>query len=511
MRIKNVLQYLEITAARLGDKPAFSAGVGLETLSFSELLRVARCTGSALLEQGARGERVAILAERAPHTVAAMLGVWYAGGISVVLDDSMPVARMQEMVQQSRAALVIADEKNTVRARELGVAVCELPALLAHGENEKALLAVRRMQIDTDPLYVVYTSGSTGRPKGVVACHRSVIDYAQALTQALEIRESDVFGCQAPLFYDASLKEILSTLVCGATTYLIPRRCFAFPPLLLDYLQEQRINIVCWVASALMQISSLGALEARPPLTLQKVVFGGEVFPREHYDRWRAALPQAQFYQLYGPSEATGMSCVWRADRALEQGEKIPIGAPLDNTDAMLIASDRTRILPLPGEESAQGELYLRGSCVTLGYDAEPQATAAAYVQHPLHDAYPEIVYRTGDLARYNAHGELVFLSRCDAQIKHMGHRIELGEIESSAAGLPEVREACCLYDAEKREIVLFYVGDAAREKLLATLKARLPSYMLPGKIVKLDAFSYLPNGKKDRRALLALAMDGTL
>jgi non-ribosomal peptide synthetase component F len=254
-----------------------------------------------------------------------------------------------------------------------------------------------------------------------------------------------------------------------------------------------------------LQISSLGALEAHPPTTLRTVVFGSEVFPKEHYERWRAALPQATFYQLYGPTEATGMSCVWRADRALAAGERIPIGAPLDNTDVILLSDQGIRILPVPGQMSEQGEIYLRGSCVTLGYDHAPEETAKAFVQNPLHTAYPEIVYKTGDLACYNAHGELEFLGRRDAQIKRMGHRVELGDIEEAALRQDGVQQCCCVYLSDTQQIVLFYTGQISEQDLLRVMQSQLPRYMLPGRVIGLTSIPLTQNGKKDRRALIAL------
>lgn len=506
MRIKNILQYLENTAARLEDKIAFSSGIGEETLTFSSLLEYARAIGSALLSRGLRGARIALWMDRRPAALAAMFGIWYAGACSIVLDSAMPRSRMTDMLQRSQAALIVADADHLVDAAALEIPTVTYDEIVQSEEDTAALMAVRAAQIDTDPLYMVFTSGSTGTPKGVVACHRSVIDYAEALLPAIGVQEDDVLGCQSPLYFDAPLKEILSTIVRGATTYLIPRRCFSFPMLLLDYLEKQRVTVVCWVVSAFLQISALGALEKYPPRTLRIVVFGSEVFPRDHYDRWRRALPEATFYQLYGPTEATGMSCIWRADRSLEIGEKIPIGAALDNTDAMLISEHGARIAPLVGRESDEGELYLRGTCVTLGYDHAPAETAAAFVQNPLQTAYPEIVYKTGDLARYNAYGELIFLGRRDAQIKRMGHRVELGEIEEVAMRTDGVTDACCIYLSDTQELLLYYAGTAQETFLAEVLQSRLPRYMLPTRVVRLNAIPHTQNGKKDRHALRMLS-----
>ncbi len=502
MRIKNVLQYLERTAARLPKKVAFCGDKTQEPLTFETLLLRAKQIGSKLCHGGlcGRGFRVAILCERGPGAVAAMLGVTYAGAMYLPLDADMPQKRLADLLANSQVDAILCDQKNAAVAKSFDLPAVLTEQCLSSDMDEGVLSAIRARQIDTDPLYMVFTSGSTGRPKGVVACHRSVIDYGEALTEALAIDETTVFGCQSPLYFDAPLKEILGTLMCGATTVFVPRRLFSFPVPLLNFLKEQSVNTICWVSSALSTVAALGALEVERP-HLARVVFGSEVLPNAHYEAWRKALPTATFYQLYGPTEATGMSCLWRADRALLPDERIPIGAPLDNTDLLLIGEDGRQILPAMGHESKIGEMYLRGTCVTMGYDGDVDATAAAFVQHPLHHDYPETVYRTGDLARYNRYGELVFIGRRDGQLKRMGHRIEPGEVEAAALRSVGVTRAICLA-GEQHDLLLFYTGDGTEASLMARLTEQLPRYYLPDRVIRMETFPLTDNGKIDRRAL---------
>ena len=330
-----------------------------------------------------------------------------------------------------------------------------------------------------------------------------VIDYTETLCRAVGFDRDTVFGNQTPLYFDAPLKEIMPTIKYGATAYLIPKQLFMFPVKLCDYLNEHKINTVCWVVSALTMISSLGVLEKNPPKYLRTVCFGSEVFPKVQYQLWRDALPDAKFFNLYGPTEATGMSCYWAAERELEADEPIPIGRPFDNTRIMLINEKGQR-----AEVGEVGEIYISGTCVTLGYYHNPEKTAEAFVQNPLQSAYPEIVYRTGDLGRYNDHMELVFVSRKDSQIKHMGHRIELGEIEAAAATVESVGRVCCVYPAEQKKIVMYYVGDIEPAKLGKELRLLLPRYMLPAAVHQLDTMPLTDNGQLNRRLLLQMASE---
>ncbi len=505
--LTNILQYLETTVAEVPDKVAFSTGT--EGLTFSELHTHARTVGAYLLAHGHRGEPVAVLMDKHPHAIAAFFGIIYAGGFYAALDSEMPPARMGLILETLKPRLLIFDEKNRKTAEKLmseGIFAGETLAwsdlCAAEGRSpstadEDALADVRLHQIDTDPIYVVFTSGSTGVPKGVAACHRSVIDYTESLCEAIGFSRETVFANQTPLYFDAPLKEIMPTVKFGATAYLVPKMLFMFPVKLCDYLNEHRINTVCWVVSALTMISSLGALEKNPPRYLTTVCFGSEVFPRKQYDLWRAALPQARFFNLYGPTEATGMSCFWPA-RDLSPDEPIPVGRPFRNTDLMLLSDEGRRVT----EPNTEGEICLRGTCVTLGYYNNPEKTAEAFVQNPLNPYYPELIYRTGDIGRFNELGELVFVSRRDAQIKHMGHRIELGEVEAAAAATDGVRAACCVYDAPGKRIALFYVGDVTPTGLAAALKVALPRYMLPAICEQLPALPLTPNGKADRKGL---------
>ena len=278
----------------------------------------------------------------------------------------------------------------------------------------------------------------------------------------------------------------------------MPKPLFMFPVRLVEFLNEHQVNTICWVVSALTMISSFGTFDTVKPEYLHTIAFGSEVFPIRQYHIWKEAVPGGQFYNLYGPTEATGMSCYYKVDREFAPDDVMPIGRPFKNTEILLLGEDG-------GQAREQGEILIRGTAVTFGYYNNKEKTDEAFIQNPFNPYYTDIVYRTGDIGRYNERGELVFVSRKDYQIKHMGHRIELGEIEVHANRIEEVRMSACIYDEENSKIILFYMGDVTAAAVMGQLKEKLPRYMLPNRIEPIDQMPFTANGKINRMALKEL------
>ena len=496
----NILEYLERTVVRCPDKIAFAnEQMGL---TFSQVYNQARSIGTRLNKEGYYRQPIVVFMRKHPTTLAAFFGAIYAGCYYVPLDDEMPRHRIELIFQTLGSSALICDETTEAIASELNYQgrIFRYDEL-AESEADDAVLAdIRDKQLDIDPIYIVFTSGSTGVPKGVVACHRSVIDYVEHLCEVLKFDENSVFGNQTPLYFDAYLKEVIPTLKYGAKTVLIPKQLFMFPIKLVEFLNEHKINTLCWVVSALTMISSFRTFETVKPEYLRTIAFASEVFPIKQFKLWRAALPQARFINLYGPTETTGICCYYEVDREFSEDETLPVGRPFKNTQIILL--DENNQVPPVGQ---QGEICVRGTRLTLGYYCNPEKTSEAFVQNPLNNLYPELIYRTGDLGRWNERGELEFAGRKDYQIKHMGHRIELGEIEVIVNMHPQVRSACCIFDNEKKKIVLFYTGDITVAELTAYIKGKLPRYMIPNVTKQLEALPLTPNGKIDRNGLKSL------
>lgn len=494
--IRNVLEYLEQTAARLPEKTAFSAGE--DRLSFRELMQAAKAIGTALLPFGK--SPVAVMTQKTPLSLAGFFGVVYSGNFYTPIDVTMPKERMQSILETLQPKVLLIDEKSRKTAAGLGFQgeILLLEEIVTTEIDEARLRQIRRSAIDTDPLYALFTSGSTGTPKGVIISHQSVVNLTEWYTEAFDITEQEIIGNQAPFYFDSSVKDIYAVLKTGAQLEIIPKMLFSFPKKLLEYLEEKQINYIDWVPSALSIVANTGALEGCRPSALKKIMFCGEAMPTKQFNLWREKYPDALFANIYGPTETTVDCTYYIVDREFADDEPIPIGYGCRNTDVFILNGDR---LAAAGES---GELCVRGRCLALGYYNNPEKTAEAFIQNPLNPHYPEKIYKTGDIAKYNERGEIIFLARKDHQIKHMGHRIELGEIETAVNAIEGIDSGICLYDTESQRILLFYCGgeEITQAYILKKLRDKVPKYMFPNVMLKLEKMPQTLNGKIDRLTL---------
>jgi len=495
----NVTYWLDETAERFPDKTAYADEK--KEITFGELRERAWDIACELAQRGLFKKPVAIFLEKGVDVLVSFMGAAYSCNFYSPIDVDMPGSRVNKILEVLDPAVVITTEslKEVFSAYDYRGSFLLLEEVTAaRGQDdgrEEKLEAARRRGIDTDLLYVLFTSGSTGVPKGVTINHRAVIDYIDWVTETFGITEKDSFGNQAPFYFDNSILDIYSALKTGATTYIIPKTLFAQPVPLLEYLKEKGINTIFWVPSALIVVAKLKAFRnVDLSDTLQRVLFCGEVMPNKQLNVWRKFLPNVQYANLYGPTEITDACTYYIVDREFSDEEPLPIGFPMPNTD-ILVLNEKDELVT--GEEP--GELCVRGTSLSMGYYKNPEKTREAFVQNPLNRAVPELIYRTGDIVKYNERGEIIYLSRKDFQIKHMGHRIELGEIETAVSSLEEISLCCCLYDEERKKIVLFIEETLEKAYINERISRLVPDYMLPDKVITVEKMPINANGKIDR------------
>ncbi len=491
----NVTYWLDESADRLADKVAFADE--RKEITFGQLKTQAMALATQTLKMGLFKKPVVIYLEKGVDVLVSFMGAAYSCNFYSPIDIDMPASRVNKILEVLNPSLVIttAGLKETFESYEYEGDYLIFEEAIGAPVDQEIVEAARCRGIDTDLLYVLFTSGSTGVPKGVTINHRSVIDYIDWVTETFDITEEDSFGNQAPFYFDNSILDIYSTIKSGATTYIIPKNLFAQPVPLLEYLKEKKINTIFWVPSALIVVAKLKAFRnVDLSDTLQRVLFCGEVMPNKQLNTWRKFLPDVLYANLYGPTEITDACTYYIVDREFADDEPLPIGIPMANTD-ILVLNDKDELV----QDDEIGELCVRGTSLSMGYYNNPEKTKEAFVQNPLNPAVPETIYRTGDLVKYNEYGEIVYLSRKDFQIKHMGHRIELGEIETAVSSLEEIALCCCLYDEKRQKIVLFIEEELEKAYINEQISGLVPEYMLPGKVISLEKMPINANGKIDR------------
>ena len=489
-----VLDILETTAARFPEKIAIADHK--KSYTFSAMCSAARRLASVIWERVKAPAAVGVFVNRGTDTGILFLAVTYSGNFYVPLDPNLPAKKLRAILENASVSLILGDEEN----RELLPIPDFSGSFLTLSEMGEVEAPIPEAHADT-PLYMVYTSGSTGKPKGVLKSHGAVTSFLDAYTKTFDFSDRDVIGNQTPFFFDASAKDFYLMMKTGATLEILPSEFFSFPVQLIRYLNERSITFISWVPTALCIVTQLNTFLEVMPTTLRRVFFVGEVFPRKQLDKWRKALPQLEYVNLYGSSELAGVCCYYPVEDDLPEGAPLPLGKPLCNCTVFLMDEGK----PVT-EPNHVGEIYISSPALATEYYNDPEKTKSSFFIMELPAGTTGRVFRTGDMASYDAKGNLIFAARRDFQIKHQGRRIELGEIEAIADELPQLLRCCCLYNTEKKQITLFCELSPqcnwSPKDIRSALRGLLTDYMMPGKIILLDRLPLNANGKIDRQFL---------
>ena len=335
---KNVLEYLESSARMHADKPAFCDENRVFT--FGELLKAAQSLGTHLAKTvDTLHKPVAVLIGRTAESVAAMQGVLYAGGCYVPIDNHMPEARIRRIFEQVHPVAIVYAEGNRKQAEPLAdcAPLISMDEGFAAPADADLLQSIRESVLDIDPVYLLFTSGSTGAPKGIVIPHRAVIDFTDWMSEFCGYTEHDIFGNQAPFYFDLSCKDLYQTLSLGATCHIFSKKLFTFPMLLLKEMERVGVTAINWATSAFHFVASSGALSKCAPPTLRKAALGGEALQARYVNAWKAAIPGLEVVNMYGPTETTVDCAAFHLTRDYRDDEAIPIGKACRNMQIILL------------------------------------------------------------------------------------------------------------------------------------------------------------------------------
>lgn len=498
--MKNVLEFFEMTTKKFPDKVGFTDLVRKST--FLETMNNAKRIASVLSSYGTR-KPIAILIDKTCNCIDAMLGALYAGDYYVVVDVHSPNDRIENILSTLEDTIIITDNNSAKLANEVKTdeTILLYEDLVKEEIKDDMLISIREQMIDMDTAYILFTSGSTGKPKGTVISHRALISYVSWVTEEFKFDETTSFGSQTPLYFSMSVTDFYSTIKCGCCYNIIPKQYFMFPMNLVNFLNENKINTIYWVPTAISILTNWKVFDIAKPKFLKTVLFAGEVMPTKQLNYWINNLDKSITYaNLFGPTETTDICTFYVVNREFANDESLPIGKHCDNCNVFIVKEDGTE-----AQNGEEGELFVRSTFMADGYYNNPEKTNEAFVQNPLNKAFPERVYKTGDIVKYNDKDELIYISRKDFQIKRSGYRIELGEIEAGANSVDGVKNCACIYDKNEDLLVLIYEGTVKKtETVLLGVTKKVPAYMYPNKILRIKKMPQNANGKIDRKYLLA-------
>jgi len=458
---------------------------------------------------------VGVCLDNSLELAVALLGVLKAGGACLALDPAYPKERLQLMLEDSHAPILLSREG---LLPELASPHTQRICMLSNGEFLHAESAENPVPLVSpgNLAYVIYTSGSTGKPKGVMLTHGGLVNYIYAAIKLYGLRSSDRLLQFSSISFDIAIEEIFPTWTVGGTLVLRSSNFSLAGADFLHFARQQKLTVIS-VATAYWHelVHELSESEAALPESMRLVIVGGEKAQIQVLENWRRiAGTRVRWINTYGPTETCVIASSYEPPTHGTLPSPLPIGRPISNVKIHIL--DRN-LQPVP--VGTPGEVHVGGPGVARGYLNHPELTAEKFVRDPFSSDPNARLYKTGDLARYLDDGEIEFVGRRDFQVKIRGFRVELGEIEAALAKHAAVREALVIAREEglNNKRLVGYIVPAAGStcdaaELRKFLKRQLPEYMVPSDFVILDDFPLTPNGKVDRKALpapQASAVDG--
>ncbi|MGQ0483559.1 MAG: Pls/PosA family non-ribosomal peptide synthetase [Pseudonocardia sp.] len=479
-----------------------SGQAAMDTVTYEQLDRRSNQLARHLRERGVKpGDRVAMMFGHGVDSYVAMLAVLKARAVYVPLDAGFPVDRVEYILGDAGVTMVLLSSALQDRLPDLGdlgidqVQLDRVASMLSHLDDRRLAAWERGRPVD-EPAYLIYTSGSTGRPKGVAVEHPSICNFVRVAAEVYGVTADDRMYQGLTMAFDFSVEEIWVPWMVGATLVPKPPGASLLGADLHEFLTGAGVTAMCCVPTLLATIE-----EDLPALRL--LLVSGEACPQDLITRWHRA--ERRFLNVYGPTEAT-VTATWTV---LHPDRPVTIGVPLPTYSVVVLDPDNPRRALPPGQT---GELGIAGIGLAKGYLNRDDLTEKAFIPDFLGIPFnpSRRIYRTGDLCRVNSAGEIEYLGRIDLQVKIRGYRIELTEIESVLLQVPGVAQAVVdTYqpNPQTTELVGYYtvrrdvpVPDA--EGIYAWLRERLPAYMVPAYLERLEVIPMTPQDKADRKNL---------
>jgi amino acid adenylation domain-containing protein/non-ribosomal peptide synthase protein (TIGR01720 family) len=471
-----------------------------QQLTYKELDEKSNQFAAYLLEKGVTKETfVPICVDRSLSMIIGILGIVKAGGVYVPIDPNYPQERVDFILNDLNAQLVVTENASAAFFSE-NIEVINLDTIseeLANYSKEKTKTTISPEQL----LYVIYTSGTTGTPKGVLVSHQNVVRLFYNEQSLFDFNETDVWSMFHSYNFDFSVWEMYGAILFGGKLVVVPTSYTKDPELFGSLLEREGVTILNQTPSSFSVLQER-VLQNNLDLQVRYVIFGGEALHPQIVKNWKARYESCKMINMYGITETT-VHVTYKEITSKEiESNQSNIGVPIP-TLGCVILDDSQKLVPT----GVQGELYITGDGVTRGYLNRDELTQERFVTLTIGGSQKRY-YRSGDLAKINNDGELEYLGRKDDQVKIRGYRIELGEIDTVLNKSEHIKKGVTLAQKDDSGIarLLSFIIPAEnyqQTEVLAYLQATLPSYMVPAILIELEEFPVTSNGKIDKKNLL--------
>lgn len=505
--VVDLIDRLHEHARTQGSRIALSAAES--ELSYAQLLVEVTRLSTVIEDAGqSSGRRVGVLLPRGTESIIAPLAIWACGATYVPLDEALPIVRTASMCEAAGVELLLCNRAARSLAEALRGGGLEVELLdVADAADHQRALPQGRPLADT-AAYVIFTSGSTGEPKGVELSYGNIRHYFPALAAALAVSPEDIYLHTAALAFSSSLRQFAVPLYAGARVHIADGGAVPNPELLPQLAEEQRVSILDLVPSHWRNLLRANQLtrDGRARIVSPRLLLSAsEALGRDTARELTAVYPAAELVNMYGQTETTGIALLNNMVDVSVSGDSklnVPLGRPLAGCTAVVLDAQQREVAP--GE---QGELVVLGPTVALGYCRDERASEERFIGI---GGVP--AYRSGDIVRCCSDGSYEFVGRADAQLKHRGYRIEPHELETAARLHPVVEDAvACLATGvgATAQLTLYFTANPESdvngdliESIRSHMRKRLPAYMVPQLLERLDALPRTLSGKVDRSAL---------
>ncbi len=495
--IETVLDFLKVTVRSFPDKPAVIFGA--ESLSFAEFDALTDSLAARLKILGLKpNDLVCLLLNRNASVLVAIFGVLKAGGAYVPVDKEQGIQRIKGIIADSKAAILITSEPlhEELNLHFEGDLMYESEFMNAPVQQINDHLP----EVHAEQLaYVIYTSGTTGKPKGVAITHENLMTQVNAYHQLCPVIESDRTLLVASFSFDVSVYEIFTSIIWGSTLYILEKNRITDIPFFIQTLIKHKITIT-YIPPLVIETFSSYISRNKILLPLRRLIVGVEPIRQNVLEEMRLKMPNGNIYNAYGPTEATVTATMERFEGIKTDREIVSIGKALPGYKLVLL-DDQLQQVP----DGGSGQIAIAGKGISPGYLNDPLLTEKKFVTG-INPAQPdERYYLSGDKAMMLPDGNLEFIGRNDFQVKIKGFRVEIGEVDAAFISVPQVLKVATIVNTlpnQQNELVTYYISESEVPEIKHLLEARLPNYMVPVFIERLEEFPVTLAGKIDREAL---------